>query len=142
MTLFPYTTLFRSGLVTIGSHGYDIHEVEGRDPDPIRHGVLQREGESEKDYIAFLQGDCARFREVMEPALGRKVDILAYPYGQCSPLSEILLAREGFYATVTTIPGVNTLVKGLPQTLRAMDRFDIEAMDLTGEELLELLAED
>ena len=54
----------------------------------------------------------------VEPALGRQVDILAYPYGQCSPLSEILLAREGFYATVTTIPGVNTLVKGLPQTLR------------------------
>ncbi len=131
-----------TGLVTIGSHGYDIHEVEGRDPDPIRHGVLQREGESEKDYIAFLQGDCARFQEVVEPALGRKVDILAYPYGQCSPLSEILLAREGFYATVTTIPGVNTLVKGLPQTLRAMDRFDIEAMDLTGEELLELLEKD
>lgn len=129
------------GLITIGSHGYDIHEVKGRDPDPIRHGVLQREDESEADYAAFLQGDCARFNEVMEPVLGRKADILAYPYGQCSPLSEILLAREGIYATVTTVPGVNTLVKGLPQTLRAMDRYDIEAMDLTGEELLDLLAE-
>ena len=89
--------------------------------------------------MAFLQGDCARFREVVEPALGRQVDILAYPYGQCSPLSEILLAREGFYATVTTIPGVNTLVKGLPQTLRAMNRYDVEALNLTGEGLLELL---
>ena len=128
-----------TGLVTIGSHGYNIHEVKGRDPDPIRHGVLQREDESEEDYVAFLQGDCARFRETVEPALGHQVDILAYPYGQCSPLSEILLAREGFYATVTTIPGVNTLVKGLPQTLRAMNRYDVEAMDLTGEELLELL---
>lgn len=128
-----------TGLVTIGSHGYNIHEVKGRDPDPIRHGVLQREDETEKDYVAFLQGDCARFREVVEPALGRQVDILAYPYGQCSPLSEILLAREGFYATVTTIPGVNTLVKGLPQTLRAMNRYDVEALNLTGEGLLELL---
>lgn len=128
-----------TGLVTIGSHGYNIHEVKGRDPDPIRHGVLQREDESEKDYVAFLQGDCARFREVVEPALGHQVDILAYPYGQCSPLSEILLAREGFCATVTTIPGVNTLVKGLPQTLRAMNRYDVEALDLTGEGLLELL---
>lgn len=129
-----------SGLITIGSHGYDIHEVKGRDPEPIRHGVLQKEGESEADYAAFLQADCARFNEVMEPVLGRSADILAYPYGQCSPLSEILLAREGIYATVTTIPGMNTLVKGLPQTLRAMDRYDIEAMDLSGEELLELLA--
>lgn len=129
-----------TGLVTIGSHGYDIHEVKGRDPEPIRHGVLQKEGESEADYAAFLQRDCARFNEVMEPALGRRADILAYPYGQCSPLSEILLAREGVYATVTTTPGMNTLVKGLPQTLRAMDRYDMEAMGLTGEELLELLA--
>ena len=130
-----------SGLITIGSHGYDIHEVNGRDPDPIRHGVLQREDETEEAYVAFLQGDCARYNEVMEPALGRKADILAYPYGQCSPLSEILIAREGVYATVTTIPGINTLVKGLPQTLRAMNRYDVEAMDLTGEELLELLAD-
>lgn len=130
----------RGGLVTIGSHGYDIHEVEGRDPAPIRHGVLQREDESEADYVAFLQEDCARFNQVMEPVLGRKADILAYPYGQCSPLSEILLAREGIYATVTTIPGGNTLVKGLPQTLRAMNRYDVEYFNPTGEELLALLA--
>ena len=130
-----------TGLITIGSHGYNIHEVKDRDPDPIRHGVLQREDETEAEYVAFLQNDCARFNEVMEPFLGRKADILAYPYGQCSPLSEILIAREGVYATVTTIPGVNTLVKGLPQTLRAMNRYDIEAMDLTGEELLDMLAE-
>lgn len=129
-----------TGLITIGSHGYNIHEVKGRDPDPIRHGVLQREDETEAEYVSFLQNDCARFNEVMEPFLGRKADILAYPYGQCSPLSEILIARAGVYATVTTIPGVNTLVKGLPQTLRAMNRYDIEAMDLTGEELLDLLA--
>lgn len=129
-----------SGWVTIGSHGYDFHEVRGRDPDPIRHGVLQREDESEADYVAFLQEDCARFNRLMEPVLGGRVDILAYPYGQCSTLSEILIAREGIYATVTTLPGVNTLVKGLPQTLRAMDRYDVEALDLTGEELLALLA--
>ena len=129
-----------TGLITIGSHGYNIHEVKGRDPDPIRHGVLQREDETEAEYVAFLRNDCAQFNEVMEPVLGRKADILAYPYGQCSPLSEILIAREGVYATVTTLPGVNTLVKGLPQTLRAMNRYDIEAMDLTGEGLLDLLA--
>lgn len=132
--------LEETGLITIGSHGYNIHEVKGRDPDPIRHGVLQREDESEEEYVEFLQEDFERFNEVMEPALGHKVDVLAYPYGQCSPLSEILAAREGIYATVTTIPGVNTLVKGLPQTLRAMNRYDIEAMELTGEALLDLLS--
>ena len=127
------------GLITIGSHGYDIHEVNGRDPDPIRHGVLQREDESEADYVRFLKEDCARFDRLMGPVLGHKVDILAYPYGQCSPLSEMILAQEGIFATVTTLPGDNILVKGLPQTLRAMSRYDLEAMDLTGEGLLALL---
>lgn len=128
-----------TGLVSIGYHGFDTGGEEGGGLPSGRQGVLRREGESEKDYAAFLRESCARSREAMEPVLGHKVEVLAYPGGQCSPLSEILLAQEGFYATVTTAPGVNTLVKGLPQTLRAMDRYDMEAMDLTGEELLELL---
>ena len=127
------------GLITIGSHGYNIHEVKGRDPDPIREGILQREDESEAEYVDFLRGDLARYNELMEPFLGRKTDILAYPYGRCSTLSEILLAREGIYATVTTMPGKNTLVKGLPQTLRAMNRYDVEAMELDAAQLLALL---
>lgn len=127
------------GLITIASHGYDIHEVQGRDPDPIRTGVLQREDETEAEYAAFLHRDCGQFNQLMEPVLGRPADILAYPYGRCSVLSEILLAREGFYTTVTTRPGQNTVIKGLPQTLRSMNRYDLEAMDLTGGELLALL---
>ena len=51
-----------------------------------------------------------------------------------------MLAQEGFYTTVTTMPGGNTVIKGLPQTLRSMNRYDLETMDLTGEELLDLLA--
>lgn len=129
-----------SGLITIASHGYDIHEVQGRDPDPIRTGVLQREDETEAQYAAFLRQDCAQFNQLMEPVLGRPADVLAYPYGRCSVLSEILLAQEGFYTTVTTMPGGNTVIKGLPQTLRSMNRYDLETMDLTGEELLDLLA--
>lgn len=128
-----------TGLVSIGCYGFDTSGEEGGNPPSGRQGVLQREGESEQDYGAFLRENCARFREAMESAVGHRVEVLAYPGGQCSPLSEILLAREGFFATVTTAPGVNTLVKGLPQTLRAMNRYDVEALDLTGEELLELL---
>lgn len=114
--------------------------IQGRDPDPIRTGVLQREDETEAQYAAFLRQDCAQFNQLMEPVLGRPADVLAYPYGRCSILSEILLAQEGFYTTVTTMPGQNTVIKGLPQTLRSMNRYDLEAMDLTGEELLDLLA--
>lgn len=138
-TLEQAQALMDSGWVDIGSHGYDIHEVRDRDPDPIRHGVLQREDESEADYVAFLRRDCAQINQLLEPLLGRRADVLAYPYGQCSTLSEIVMAQEGMYVTLTTLPGGNTVVKGIPQTLRAMNRYDMEEFRLTGAELVELL---
>ncbi len=127
-----------TGLITIGSHGYDIHEVEGRDPDPIRQGILRRADETEAEYAAFLREDCRKFNELMEPVLGGPADILAFPYGLSDTLSGMLLREAGIYATVTVQPGTNTLVKGLPQSLLYMDRYDITE-DLTGEGLLELL---
>lgn len=127
-----------TGLITIGSHGYDFHEVEGRDPDPIRQGILRREDETEEAYAAFLREDCRRQNELLRPILGGDVDILAYPYGAHETLSEILLQEAGIYATVTISPGINTIVKGIPQSLLCMNRFNIDE-SMTGEGLLALL---
>ncbi len=129
----------QSGYITIGSHGYNIHEVEGRDPEPIRQGILQREDETEAEYIEFLLEDCRKENEVFAPALGRELDVFAYPNGAHSILNEILLRKAGFYATVTTQPGTNTIIKGLPQCLMLMDRYTINE-SVTGESLLSLLA--
>ena len=110
-----------SGLITVGSHGYDLHEVEGRDPSPVRKGVLQKEGESEEDYVAFLRED----HKAMEALLGESAGILAYPYGLSSELSEVLLSEMGVYATLTTEAKINTVVKGLPQSLLQLGRFRV-----------------
>lgn len=123
-----------SGLVTVGSHGYNIHEVEGRDQAPIRRGVLQREDETEAEYVAFLQEDCRHMLEL----LGDSARIVAYPYGECSELSEVVLSQEGVYATLTTDPKRNTIVRGLPQSLRQLGRYDV-GEGMTGSQLLELL---
>ena len=127
-----------TGQITKGSHGYDFHEVEGRDPDPIRQGILRREDETEEAYAAFLREDCRRQNELLRPILGGDVDILAYPYGAHETLSEILLQEAGIYATVTISPGINTIVKGIPQSLLCMNRFNIDE-SMTGEGLLALL---
>lgn len=127
-----------TGLITIGSHSYDFHEVEGRDPDPIRQCILRREDETEEAYAAFLREDCRRQNELLRPILGGDVDILAYPYGAHETLSEILLQEAGIYATVTISPGINTIVKGIPQSLLCMNRFNIDE-SMTGEGLLALL---
>ena len=123
-----------SGLVTVGSHGYNIHEVEGRDQEPLRKGVLQKETESEEDYLSFLEQDF----KAMESLLGDGAKILAYPFGAYSELSEVALSQMGVYMTFTTEARVNTLVKGLPQSLRQLGRFRVTE-EQSGEDLLAML---
>lgn len=131
--------MLETGRIDIGSHGWNIHEVEGRDKDPIRRGILRREDETEEAYMAFLREDIRRENELLRPVLGRDVNILAYPYGLHDTLSEMLLREAGIYATVTTFPGENVIVKGIPQSLLSMSRYDITP-DITGEDLLALVA--
>ena len=124
-----------SGLVAIESHGYDMHEVQGRDPEPIRVGILPREDESEWDYAAFLREDC----QAMTDLLGTTPGVLAYPYGYASELSEVVLHEMGIYATVTIEEKINTIVKGLPQSLRQMGRFYMTEA-ISAPELLSMLS--
>lgn len=124
-----------SGFVTIESHGYDIHEVQGRDPEPLRVGILPREDESEWDYAAFLQEDC----QTMTDLLGKTPGVLAYPYGYASELSEVVLHEMGIYATVTIEEKINTIIKGLPQSLRQMGRFYMTEA-ISAPELLSMLS--
>ncbi len=126
-----------SGLITVGSHGYNIHEVEGRDPEPRRMGALQKDGESEEAYVAFLQED----QRAMEALLGDSAKILAYPFGLSSEISEVALAEMGVYMTLTTEARINTIVKGLPQSLRQLGRFRVLDSH-TGEDLIAMLQPD
>ena len=109
----------------IGSHGWNVHEVAGRDPDPIRQGVLPKAGESEEEYITFFRADCAAMNRLLSAEVGHSVQAFAYPYGYHTTLSEVLLRESGVQATVTVTPGRNTLVKGLPQSLYCLRRFPV-----------------
>lgn len=124
----------QSGLVDVESHGYDIHQVTGRDPEPIRKGVLPLAGESDWDYAEFLKEDCRKMAEL----LGKTPGVLAYPYGDCSELSEEVLGEMGVWATVTITEKTNTIVRGLPQSLRQMGRYYMKE-SISGTELLEKL---
>lgn len=121
-----------SGLVNIQSHGYNIHEQRNLDPDPLRRGILRREGESEEDYLAFLHEDCTRMKTI----LGKMPIALAYPFGVYDDSADAILREEGIRITVTTQPGLNTLTRGESQCLWRMNRFDCDD-SMTGEMLLE-----
>ncbi len=125
-----------SGLVSIHSHGYNFHQVEGRDPDPVRANILKLSGESEDDYAEFLRQDL----EVMTQLIGDGAHVIAYPSGAHDELAEVVLSQLGVDITLTTVPKINTLVQGLPQSLRQLGRISAEAIP-TARELLAALEE-
>lgn len=123
-----------SGVFSVQSHGYDLHQVPGLDPEPVRKGILRRADEGEAEYIAFLREDCQAMTEV----LGYRPTVLAYPYGYCGELPEKILSEMGIEVTLTITEKMNVLVRGMPQSLRQLGRFYMKEA-LTGQELLALL---
>ncbi len=132
--------MIHSGLFSVQSHTFDMHQVSGLDPEPIRKGVLQMEGETEAEYIQALRNDCTQEKRLLR-SMGTTFNVVAYPYGESSLLSELIYAEEGAWSTVTTVQKHNTLLKGLPQCLRKLSRYSCER-DLSAEELLKLLGEE
>ena len=128
-----------SGLISIQSHTYDMHQWPPYETgSAVRENILQLSGESEEDYVQALTEDFTRSRALLEGATGQTVDVLAYPAGQYSTLAQVTLQSLGVHVTLSTNPGVNTVVKGLPQTLYAMLRFGITE-DVTPQALLDMI---
>lgn len=128
-----------SGLVSIQSHTYDMHQwLPYETGSAVRENILPLPGEGEEAYVQTLTEDFTRSRAQLESATGQPVDVLAYPAGQYSTLAQVTLQSLGVHVTLSTNPGVNTVVKGLPQTLYAMLRFGITE-DVTPEALLDMI---
>ena len=127
--------MVRSGLISIQSHSFDLHHVEPFD-DPFRHGVLRMEDESEQDYIGIIRNDHALMRDLLSDT--GELFAISYPYGRFDIFSSILLSELGFQMTFSIQPGVNTLIKGLPQSLLELKRFNITD-EITGEGLVDLI---
>ena len=128
-----------SGLISIQSHTYDMHQWPPYETGlAVRENILQLPGESEESYVQALTEDFTRSRALLEGATGQPVDVLAYPAGQYSTLAQVTLQSLGVHVTLSTNPGINTVVKGLPQTLYAMLRFAITE-EVTPEALLDMI---
>jgi len=130
----PY---IENGTYTLISHTWDMHEEE-LDGEGRREGVLQKSGESEREYLSALDNDLERMRDAFNEALGTGFNALAYPHGVHSEISEVFLGENGIDITFTTRWGKNEIVKGIPQTLRLLSRFSLDNT-VTGEKLLEFI---
>ncbi len=126
--------------VEIQSHTYDMHQSEAYDTPPVRQGVLRLPDESEAEYIEAFRADFQRLKNEVYAGTGRTVTAFAYPYGLFEPdLNDALLCEMGVRITLTTQPGVNTVVKGLPQSLLGLRRISVSG-SMTAGELLQKIA--
>ena len=116
-----------SGLISIQSHTYDMHQAGAFEATATpRENILPLDGESEADYRAALTKDCQAICQLIHDSTGEtKIHALAYPGGYYDILTQVTLLENGFDMTFTTQVGSNTLVKGLPQSLLGLRRYNI-----------------
>ena len=129
--------MLASNLIEIQSHSFDMHQSEKlEEKKPARTNVKQFEGEGEEEYIKAFLGDFEEEDRLIRSITGKGTHSFSYPTGYYTDETEILLWEKGIKSTFTSDPGVNVLVKGLPQSLYALKRFNV-TKGITGEELME-----
>lgn len=131
--------MLASGTVDFQSHTYDLHQwAEFETGDAIRTSALPLEGEDEAAYAAVLSEDLAVYQQERQQELGEGFCALAYPGGYYSELTEVLIHQAGIPVTVSTrTDSRNVLVRGLPQSLYALCRWNMTERT-TAEELLSI----
>jgi len=127
------------GVIQIGHHSYDMHMVEQFEtPETFRHGVLQREDESDEAWRAAFFHDFESLRVKIEESLGTEVLVYAYPYGRYNEYTEAMLRDWGIRVTLTTNFGSNVIERGNPNSLFGLNRLNMYE-ELVGEYLIERL---
>lgn len=123
-----------SGLISVQSHTFDMHQWPPFEDGnaQVRETLLPFDGGADADYEAAVEADFAESRELLESITGQPVNALAFPEGAYVTLTQDALRSAGAELTFTTVRAVNTVVKGLPQSLCAMPRFGMtESTDMT-----------
>lgn len=129
-----------SGLVSVQSHSYDMHQVEEFETtEPVRTSMLPLEDERQEDYAAALREDLRLQRALFERCGVPAPNVLSFPGGYHDTLADVILAECGYQATLTIeSERVNTVVRGLPQSLIDLGRMNVD-VDTTDEQILTYL---
>ena len=69
-------------------------------------------------------------------ARGKNVHVIAYPSGRYNSLAQVTLLENGFDISFTTEEGTNTLIKGQPQSLLGLHRYNMN-QSVSVEQLME-----
>jgi len=127
--------MVESGVISIQSHSFDMHQHEPFETGPYRRGVLRRDGESEPEYIEAFRADFESAAAQIEVMLGSRPFVYSYPYGLSNDLTDGLLREMGIDVTLSIVPGLNVVTIGDPESLFSLKRFNVPG-DRSPEELL------
>ncbi|MGN1030338.1 MAG: polysaccharide deacetylase family protein, partial [Butyricicoccaceae bacterium] len=107
-----------SGVFEIANHSYDMHELSPR------RGCLKRSGETERQYREALQSDITKAQQLfVEYGLPEPV-CFTYPYGAMNDETEQIVREMGFSVTLGCEEGINVLIRGDPECLYRMKRYN------------------
>lgn len=119
-----------SGLVEIGSHGYAIHNLDGRNGVPVSgqaNGVERKEGESGAAFKSRVLDDLRKSYDRIYAEVGTAPAYFAYPFGKTDPGADAFL-KTLFPVTAVTAAGKTPA--DLSRGLWKLNRFNM-AMNVT-----------
>ena len=112
-------------VIALGSHTYDMHQSPETDGPDFREGVLPKPDEIPGLHYSLFLSDIYRSIQDMKAAWGQPPLAFAYPYGKYSPETEAVLKELGIRVSLTVSPGRNPVVRGDPESLYHLHRFEV-----------------
>ena len=127
-----------SGIFSIQSHSYDMHQFMPYETGPARLGIIRMKGESRAEYIEAFKTDFALAADQIESAVGVRPFVYSYPFGKATKPAAGILPEMGVKVTVITVPHANRVVPAMPQSLYGLGRFNVSG-DMSAKELLAMI---
>ena len=132
--------MVESGLVSIQSHTYDMHQWEAFETagggQCLRPNILRQPWETLGEYMQALREDVERSRQDIVEGTGQEAVALAYPGGLHDQISEELLRSYGVKCTFTIEGGKAQVTPGSERSLYGLNRFYVKPTT-TDEEFLQ-----
>lgn len=106
--------MYDSGLVDIGSHTYNLHDLDAEgNYMGTTNGIRQMDGETVTDYLKRTGDDLRKSIANIEKKVGNDVLYFAYPFGQTNSYFSSVLGNYGVRVSVSTCPGIANMEEGL-----------------------------
>lgn len=115
----------RSGIVSIISHTYDMHQAKDFESgDKIRTTAVKLENETDEEYERDFKEDFEKMSEIFKK-LHKNIEIVAYPYGKYTEFSNQLLKELGVKLTLSTMAGTNIIERNNTECLYNLKRYTV-----------------